>query len=173
MVLLVEDNLNDAQVIRMALERSWVGESVTWLRNGVEALSYLRGDGQFADRRAFPLPRLVVVDVGLPGLSGWDVVGLVRRDARFSGLPLVVVSGSDGRAEIELAYRMGANSFILKRPDAAAFAGDMREVARYWLGVCSLPGGPKDGVGGEAGFGLAAGARVRGIELGSGTSVAQ
>jgi CheY-like chemotaxis protein len=139
MILLVEDNADDAEVMRMALERSWIAEPVTWVRSGEEALSYCKGEGRYADRRAFPLPRLVLVDLSLATLSGWDVLTWLRREAPFKAVPVVVVTGSNVREDVDTAYRMGANSFVSKQPDMGMFMGDMRQVARYWLGVSALP----------------------------------
>ena len=141
MILVIEDNADDAEVIRMALERSWVAEPVTWVRSGEEALAYCRGEGRYADRKAFPLPRLILVDLSLATVSGWDVLTWLRREPGFKTVPVVVVTGSDLREDVDTAYRMGANSFVSKQPDVGTFMGDMRQVARYWLGVSALPRG--------------------------------
>ena len=149
MILLVDDNAEDAELIRGTLERAWGAAPVMWVRTGEEALAYLKGEGGYANRKTFPFPKLVMIDLGSPGVSGWGVLAWLRREPRFVGLPVVVVTGSNLQRQIQMAYEMGANSFVVKRPEMGGFLSDMREVAKYWLDVCALPEAARSGAGGS------------------------
>ena len=139
MILIVEDNTDDAELMRRAFGRAWVNEAVTLVRSGEEALAYFKGEGQYADRGAFALPRLVLLDLRMPGVDGFDVLAWLRGEPKFKGLPVIVVTGSDYEKDVARAYQMGANSFVVKRAGWENFDKDVREVIKFWLGACVLP----------------------------------
>jgi CheY-like chemotaxis protein len=113
-ILLVEDEETDVQLFLQALEQAGAKTEVKVVRTTQEALDYLKRDGPFADRRSFPLPRLVVLDLKLPDVSGFEVLRQIRADPALHGLRVAVLSGTLDQSDATKAYRLGANSFIVK-----------------------------------------------------------
>jgi two-component system response regulator len=126
-VLLVEDNADDETLLREAFRRARVGHPLDVARDGIEAIE--RTLDVAPERR----PALMLLDLKLPRLSGFDVLEKLRGDARTRTLPVVVVSSSQERADIERSYACGANSYLVKPLDFAELEAMIRDVARYWL----------------------------------------
>ena len=131
-ILVVEDNRDDTDLLRVAAER--VPEAVSFhiVRDGETALAYLKGDGQYADRHAHPFPDLVLLDVGLPGMSGFDVLTWIRQQPKFDRLKVFVWTDSGDPAVLERALEAGANCFV---PKSVAFvrgglAGLVRDMSQ-------------------------------------------
>lgn len=127
-VLVVEDDANDVEVARRAFRRSGLDDRVAVVRDGEEALAHVH-DGE-PDR---PLPRVVFLDLKLPGLNGWDVLRRLRSDERTQDLPVVIVSSSNRESDVRESYRVGANSFLVKRYQRERPGQYLVEAARYWL----------------------------------------
>lgn len=136
MILLVEDDPNDADLVRLVLESAQKNERVEVMPTGEQAMAYLSGEEPYRDRRAFPLPRLLLLDLRLPGISGLKVLAWLRARPELACMPVVVLTGSLSKNDIEQAYRLGANSVVVKRPDS--FLNDVRSISGYWLGVSEL-----------------------------------
>src|SRR5438309_1725785 len=117
-VLLAEDNGDDADFFCRAFRAAGFEQPLHTVNNGEEALSYLRGEGQYADRARYPVPYLVVLDANMPGKSGWEVLEWVRRRPEFGALVVIIVSG-DGPDGEEMATRLGANGYHRKPPSLA------------------------------------------------------
>jgi len=113
-VLLVEDNEDDALLIKIAFERAGIDCPVQALTNGEEAIAYLSGDGVYQDRERYPLPTALLVDLKLPGKSGHEVLAWVRRQKPLDSLIRVVLTGSDRPEDVEKSYRLGAHGYLLK-----------------------------------------------------------
>lgn len=129
-VLLVEDQPTDAELVLRALWRVVVRERVAWARDGEKALAQLQA------LHAAPgcaMPRLVLLDLKLPRVSGLDVAASIRADARLCGLPLVFLSSSADETDIARAYRCGANSYVVKPVDTDALDRTVIELAQYWV----------------------------------------
>jgi CheY-like chemotaxis protein len=127
-ILLVEDDPNDLEVARRAFQRSGLDDRVAVARDGEQALARVH-DGE-AGR---PLPRVIFLDLNLPGLDGWDVLRRLRCDDRTRDLPVVVVSSSGRESDVRESYRVGANSFLVKRYQRDRPGQYLVEAARYWL----------------------------------------
>ena len=126
-VLLVEDNADDETLLREAFRRARVGHPLDVARDGIEALA--RTLDVAADRR----PALVLLDLKLPRLSGFEVLERLRGDARTRTLPVVVLSSSQECADIERSYASGANSYLVKPLDFSELQAMIGDVTRYWL----------------------------------------
>jgi len=113
-ILLVEDNEPDALFIRSALKKSKVPHSLQVVGDGERAIQYLAGDGNYSDRDAYPLPRLVLLDLGLPGKSGFDVLEWITHHAKPGIYSVVVLSGSNRPEDVVRAHELGARSFLTK-----------------------------------------------------------
>jgi len=132
-VLLVEDDPNDAEVARRAFRRCGMEDRVVLVRDGEEALDYVHGcrDGDAVDKRA--IPRVIFLDLKLPGMNGWDVLHRLRADARTEDVPVVMVSSSNRESDVRESYRMGANSFVVKQYQRREPGQYLVDAARYWL----------------------------------------
>ena len=130
-VLVVEDNGDDADLLRVAAEKAPEGVSFHHVRDGEEALAYLQGEGQYADRQAHPFPDLVLLDISLPGMDGLDVLTWIRQQPAFGALKVFVWTDSGDPAMHERVLKAGANRFV---PKSAHFvrgglAGLMRGIS--------------------------------------------
>jgi CheY-like chemotaxis protein len=139
-VLLVDDSLDDAFFVRRALERAGIGECVNVVRDGEEAIAYLRGEGDYADRRKFPFPNVILSDVNMPRMSGFELLRWVRQNPECSVIPTILFSSSALEADVKEAYRLGANSYFIKPVDPAELEDLMRLATEYWS-RCERPVG--------------------------------
>jgi DNA-binding response OmpR family regulator len=140
-ILQVEDDENDVFLLRHAMKKAGVENSIHVAGDGQQAIDYLKGVGKFADREKFPLPCLVLLDGKLPYVMGLDVLKWIRQQ---SGLALVVVmlSASRENADIAAAYRLGANAFLTKPSEAHKFEAMVKAIKDFWLTHNSEPEEP-------------------------------
>lgn len=133
MLLVVEDNEDDILFIERAFEEANLRNPLQILRDGDSAVDYLSGVGEYADRDRYPLPPLILLDIRLPRRSGLEVLTWIKQQPRLRRLPVVMLTTSRENADINRAYDLGANSYLLKpvEPD------DLREMVKtlnlYWL----------------------------------------
>lgn len=132
-VLHVDDNLDDILLLRYAFERTGIGEHLRSVSSGAQALNYLEAKEEFADRQKFPLPCLVLLDVKMPGMNGFDVLARIRVHPHFSYLPVSMYSSSILEADIERALRLGVDSYIEKPASAHAELEFARNIAASWF----------------------------------------
>jgi CheY-like chemotaxis protein len=132
-ILQVEDEEHDVMFLRYALQQAHVNNPLAVVRDGREAMEYLKGEGKFGDRQAYPLPALVLLDLRLPGLPGLEVLRWMREQPDFAKLPVLVFSSSDQDADVDGAYRLGANGYIVKPSAPGQLVEIMRLVKKYWL----------------------------------------
>ena len=112
--MVVEDNASDVELLQIAVRTAPDVVSLHVVPDGEQAVAYLKGEGQFADRRAHPLPDLVLLDLWLPGMNGFDVLSWIRQHPDFGALKVFVWTDSGDPAALERASRAGANRFIPK-----------------------------------------------------------
>ena len=117
LILLVEDDEMDAFLIRRTLANAGVSNPNRVFRNGEAVISYLKGEGVYADRDQHPLPGLVLLDLKMPGMGGFEVLRWIRNQPELSALRVVVLTGSCDVHDAELAHQMGANFFLDKSRD--------------------------------------------------------
>jgi two-component system response regulator len=142
-LLLVDDCEDDALLIRFAFGKVGRADSLFWLPGGRHAIDYLSGKGLYADRDKFPFPDVMLLDVNMPEIDGYDVLKWVRGDARFRSLPVVMFATSPLLKHIELAYDLGANSYLTKPTEFRRFTKTLVETANFWLDCCRLPSSAK------------------------------
>ena len=140
-ILLVEDNPQDEMLILRALQRAHVANPVDVVRDGQQALDYLFRSAEFAHRPGSELPAVVMLDIGLPRLSGLDVLRRLRQDERTRLLPVVMLTSSDEDSDRLQSYRDGANSFVRKPVTFAEFAETVARLGVYWLATNDPPPG--------------------------------
>ncbi|OIQ98497.1 response regulator rcp1 [mine drainage metagenome] len=132
-ILLVEDNLQDEMLTLRALRHAHLANRIDVARDGQQALDYLFRKGEFANREGPDLPAVVLLDIGLPRLSGLEVLEQLRADARTALLPVVILTSSDEEQDLLLSYERRANSFVRKPVDFAEFAETVARLGVYWL----------------------------------------
>jgi CheY-like chemotaxis protein len=132
-ILLVEDDENDAFLMERAFGKAGVPVRLQVVRDGREALRYLRGEGDFADRRRFPVPRLVLLDLNLPHVRGLDVLKQIRADPHLRQLLVVVLTSSAADTDVKQAYELGANSYLTKVARLEEVQALVELITQYWL----------------------------------------
>jgi len=113
-VLMVEDDESHALLVKRVFERAGLANPVRVIRNGDEAVSYLSGEGDYADREANPVPALLLLDVHVPGRSGLEVLSWLRGRTELKGLPVLMFSGSAESEAINRAFELGVDSYLVK-----------------------------------------------------------
>jgi two-component system response regulator len=138
-ILLVEDNDDDAELTLRALRRNKVANEVVRLADGVEALEYLSANGRFEGRNRYEVPDLVLLDIKLPRVNGLEVLRSMRSDGANGGIPVVVLSSSVEQRDLEEAYALGANSYVQKPVDFDRFVDAVGQIGSYWLTLNETP----------------------------------
>ena len=132
-ILLVEDSPDDAFLIQRAFRKANLANSVQLVRDGEEAMAYLKGEPPFSDRNEFPLPVLMLLDLKLPRRSGLEVLEWVRQDSTLKRLPVVVLTSSRESVDVNRAYDLGVNSYLTKPVGFDALLEMVKSVNLYWL----------------------------------------
>ncbi|MDF2463914.1 MAG: putative response regulator, CheY [Ramlibacter sp.] len=134
-ILVVEDNPDHRELILLALRECCEASRLAAVEDGTEALDFLFGRGSFAGRDTRKQPRLVILDMKLTRVHGLDVLKAIRADAVTQSVPVVVLSGSTEKAELDSCYEAGANSVVRKTPDFDEMRRKMRQVYEFWVTV--------------------------------------
>jgi CheY-like chemotaxis protein len=132
-ILLVEDNLMDVELTLDAFREVRLGNTVHVARNGQEALDYLFGRGEYADRDAYPLPDLILLDLKMPGIDGHEVLRQIKERPVLKRLPVIILTSSQEEGDRALSYDWGANSYLVKPVSFEGFIQVVREIGEYWL----------------------------------------
>jgi CheY-like chemotaxis protein len=131
--LLVEDREDDVVLIWRGLLRGKVQNPIMVVGDGVEAIAYLRGEGKFANREEFPLPTLVLLDLKLPKIDGFEVLQWIRAQQGLRAMRVIVLTSSQDLRDVNRAYELGANSFVVKSLDFDEFVTTGELINEYWL----------------------------------------
>jgi len=139
-VLLVEDDLNDIFLVKRAFKMARLTTPLQVVTDGEEATHYLGGAGKYADRETFPLPKLIVMDIKMPRMTGFDVLEWIKTDGALRRIPVVIVSSSDRPQDIDRAYELGANAYMVKPVNYQAVERLFESITHYWGLECAKPG---------------------------------
>jgi two-component system response regulator len=140
-VLLVEDNPADARLAKEAFDEVDADVSVTVVTDGPDALDALHGDGTFPDG---VVPHLILLDLHLPTQDGTDVLSEIKSDAALRRIPVIVLTTSDERRDVERVYDNCANAFITKPDTVSAFIDAVDDLQSFWLSTATLPDPEED-----------------------------
>jgi len=136
--LVIEDEIGDAGLMRVALERTGHDIAVSFVSDGKEALEFLQRQ---SDRfRQAVQPDLILMDLKMPGKSGLELLQYLKQDERLAAIPVVVVTTSALDADLRAAYRFGAAGYVLKSADFNEFLTAINTLCRYWFELVCLPG---------------------------------
>ena len=138
-ILLVEDNPQDAELTTRALKKNNLANRLITVEDGAEALDFIFCRGKYATRNNGQSPKVVLLDLKLPKVSGLEVLRALKQDERTRSIPVVVVTSSREDPDIKTAYSLGANSYVVKPVDFDAFAESVSSLGLYWLLVNQPP----------------------------------
>ncbi|MEY2427817.1 MAG: hypothetical protein QOJ40_702 [Verrucomicrobiota bacterium] len=139
LILLVEDREDDVILVRRAFDKAKVLNPVHVVRDGAEAIAYLKGEGKYSNRAEYPLPELLLLDLKLPGTDGFEVLKWMRQEPGLRTIRVVVLTSSDQMRDVNAAYQMGANSFLVKPIDFERFVEMSQAISGYWLWMSKAP----------------------------------
>ncbi len=132
-ILIVEDNLRDAELTVRALRKNNLANSIFIAEDGEEALDFFFCRGKFSNRSFDKPPKVVLLDLKLPKISGLEVLREVKEDVRTKHIPVVIVTSSREEPDMKKAYRLGVNSYVVKPVDFDQFIQAMSSLGLYWL----------------------------------------
>ena len=132
-ILLADDTPNDVFLIKRAFEKAGILNPIQVVGDGEEVVSYLSGDGQFSNRVEYPLPSLLLLDLKMPRLDGFEVLRWIRQQPGLRALRTIVLTSSEDIYDINRAYELGANSFLVKPMEFEHFTEVSKGIKRYWL----------------------------------------
>jgi len=139
-ILLVEDNADDEALTKRALRKNNITNKIVVARDGVEALDYLFGTGLYAGRDTSVQPELILLDLKLPKVNGFEVLKKLRADERTKLLAVVILTSSKEQQDIVAGYGLGANSYVRKPVDFQQFVDAVLQLGLYWLVLNERPG---------------------------------
>jgi CheY-like chemotaxis protein len=143
-ILLVEDNLMDIELTLDAFREVRLQNTIHVARNGQEALDYLFGYGKYENRLEFPFPNLVLLDLKMPGIDGFEVLRQIKSTDLMKRVPVVILTSSKEEGDRALSYDIGANSYLVKPVSFDGFISVIREISGYWLTLNIKP--PENGL---------------------------
>ena len=133
-ILLVEDNINDAELTIRELKKHNMTNNLVHVKNGEEALDFIFATGQYAATREMQYsPKVVLLDIHIPKVNGIEVLQKIKSDARTKFVPVVILTSSKEHPDIQKCYDLGANSYIVKPVNFESFAQAIKNLGFYWL----------------------------------------
>lgn len=138
-ILVADDDAQDTMLVRLAAQRASLGLRLDVVKDGEEAIDYLMGRSAFADRQTYPFPSMMLLDLKMPRLNGFDVLNFVRSQPGLRQLPIVIFSSSDDPKDIRRAYDSGANSYLCKPHSNDDLSALLRALEEYWCKFNHFP----------------------------------
>lgn len=132
-ILLVEDSRMDVELTLEAFRKARMENEVQVASSGEDALDYLFGRDKYGDRRRYPLPDVVLLDLKLPGMDGLEVLGLIKQTEKLKRIPVIILTSSKEEGDRTISYDLGANSYLVKPVSFEGFMGVVRQIGDYWL----------------------------------------
>lgn len=138
-ILIVEDEEAHAELIRRAIRKTDRANRIDVVNDGEQALDYIFNRGEYSDPQQYPRPALVLLDIKLPGVDGFEVLKRIKGDRALKMIPVIMLTTSDCEQDIMLAYHHHANSYLTKPVGFAAFEEKVLQLGRYWTGINEPP----------------------------------
>ncbi len=132
-ILLVEDNPSDAKLTLRALEKNNLSNSIVHVKDGEEALDFIFARNQFSSRNIHNKPKIILLDLKLPKISGLEVLKILKENKETKKIPVVVLTSSRQESDVIESYKLGVNSYIVKPVDFLQFSNSIKEIGLYWL----------------------------------------
>lgn len=131
-ILLVEDEENDAMLVKMAFKKNNILNPVQWVKDGLEAITYLNGEGVYANRAVYPFPEVLILDLKMPRMNGLELLAWIREHPEFRVIPTIIMTSSRQDPDIEKAYTLGANTYMIKPSSFDELAKMVKLAHEYW-----------------------------------------
>lgn len=138
-ILMADDDGDDRLLAQDAMHESRVLNELHFVEDGVQLLSYLRGDGEFSNRTLYPMPGLILLDLNMPKKDGREALGEIKADPRLRRIPVVILTTSKAEEDMVKGYDLGAASYITKPVTFDALVELMRSLGKYWVEFVELP----------------------------------
>jgi CheY-like chemotaxis protein len=138
-ILLAEDDPNDTLLIKRAFQKASLGDVLKTVADGEQAIEYLRGTNAYSDRAHYPLPFLVLLDLKMPCTDGFEVLQWIRSQPDFKRLLVVVLTSSNLQADVDRAYELGANSYLVKPVEFSQMVNMIQRFEAYWAELNRFP----------------------------------
>jgi CheY-like chemotaxis protein len=132
-ILVADDSEEDRFLLKRAFLKIGCNVPIAFVRDGQEAMDYLSGEGEFEDRAAHPLPRLMLLDLKMPKADGFDVLGWLQKQPKLKLLPVTVLTSSNQDSDVDRAYGLGANSYLVKPSSFGGFVDIVERLMDYWV----------------------------------------
>jgi two-component system, response regulator len=141
-ILLIEDNPHEAELAIRNLKKHHLANNLIHIDDGAEALDFIFSRGQYSNRNQVN-PKLILLDLKLPKVSGHEILKAIRADERFKSIPIVVLTSSNEETDIMESYKLGVNSYIVKPVNFEAFSKSIADLGMYWMVLNKIPVGLK------------------------------
>lgn len=138
-ILFVEDSIDDATLTIRALKKSGFANNLHHVKDGAEALDFIYCRGVYALRNINENPKLILLDLKMPKMSGMEVLEKIKADAHFKAIPVVILTSSKEDPDIQKCYALGANSYIVKPVESDNFFNVIKQIGLYWMVLSQLP----------------------------------
>ena len=138
-IILVEDNPSDADLIKRSLNKNNVANKILHLKDGQEVLQYLFGEGQWKGRTTANTPKVILLDLKMPKVSGIEVLKRIKSNQETMGIPVVVLTSSKEDPDIKECYKLGVNSYVVKPVGFEDFSRTVAQLGLYWLLINQRP----------------------------------
>jgi len=132
-ILLVEDNPHDAELIIRALKKSNLANKVYHVKDGDEALDFLFAQGDYSNRKAENMPKVILLDLKMPKINGIEVLRVLKVDERTKKIPVIILTSSKEDPDIQQCYRLGVNSYVVKPVHFDSFLKTVADLGLYWV----------------------------------------
>ena len=132
-ILYIDDEPDDIFFMVRACKRAGLEEPIETVNQGSEAIAYLSGTGKYADRVRYPVPRLILLDLNIPGISGFEILKWIRSNPAVSRLPVLVLTSSNQENDVRRAHSLGANGYLVKPGKIDELVRMIRAMKDYWL----------------------------------------
>ncbi|MHB1105656.1 MAG: response regulator [Lutibacter sp.] len=132
-ILLIEDNMNDAELTIRALKKNNLANKLVHLKDGAEAIDFIFAKGNYSGRKVENVPKIILLDLKMPKVNGIEVLKKIKADERTKKIPVVILTSSNEDPDIQECYRLGVNSYVVKPVQFEQFVKAVSELGLYWM----------------------------------------
>lgn len=138
-ILLIEDNMNDAELTIRALKKNNLANKLVHLKDGAEAIDFIFAEGNYSGRKVENVPKVILLDLKMPKVDGIEVLKKIKADERTKKIPVVILTSSKEDPDIQECYRLGVNSYVVKPVQFEQFVKSVSELGLYWMILNQAP----------------------------------
>jgi CheY-like chemotaxis protein len=138
-ILLVEDDAYDAETTMLAIAAGNITNTIHWVRDGSEALDFIACTGAYLERDPARMPKLILLDLKMPQVDGFDVLRVIKSDPSTRAIPVVVMTSSRQERDVTECYTLGANAYVVKPVNFADFGAAVAGVGAFWMHINTVP----------------------------------